>query len=222
MKRNYIYSDILKAISICFVILMHSLQYKANADYQKIYREFGFDFWVAQAVSVFVIITGFHYAASLEGLSKEETWYRKDIFLKKLLRIIPAFTFIFLLWNVYMLFAGKYKIGIDSLFLYLKGGAGPGGYYTPVVLQFLVIFPVIYYILKKSLIFGCFFVFSLNILYEYMVYNGVIRSSFHRLCGIRLIMGLLFGIIIYRYAGQLRKSVIPYLMFAGGYFFTIS
>ena len=216
MKRNYIYSDILKAISICFVILMHSLQYKANADYQKIYREFGFDFWVAQAVSVFVIITGFHYAASLEGLSKEETWYRKDIFLKKLLRIIPAFTFIFLLWNVYMLFAGKYKIGIDSLFLYLKGGAGPGGYYTPVVLQFLVIFPVIYYILKKSLIFGCFFVFSLNILYEYMVYNGVIRSSFHRLCGIRLIMGLLFGIIIYRYAGQLRKSVIPYLMFAGG------
>mgnify|MGYP007025208242 CR=1 FL=1 len=51
MKKNYIYSDILKAISICFVILMHSLQYKANADYQKIYREFGFDFWVAQAVS---------------------------------------------------------------------------------------------------------------------------------------------------------------------------
>ncbi len=216
MKKNYIYSDILKAISICFVILMHSLQYKANADYQKIYREFGFDFWVAQAVSVFVIITGFHYAASLEGLSKEETWYRKDIFLKKLLRIIPAFTFIFLLWNVYMLFAGKYKIGIDSLFLYLKGGAGPGGYYTPVVLQFLIIFPVIYYILKKSLIFGSFFVFSLNILYEYMVYNGVIRSSFHRLCGIRLIMGLMFGIIIYRYAGQLRKSVIPHLMFAGG------
>ncbi len=219
MKKNYIYSDILKAISICFVILMHSLQYKANADYQKIYREFGFDFWVAQAVSVFVIITGFHYAASLEGLSKEETWYRKDIFLKKLLRVIPAFTFIFLLWNVYMLFAGKYKIGINSLFLYLKGGAGPGGYYTPVVLQFLIIFPVIYYILKKSLIFGSFFVFSLNILYEYMVYNGVIRSSFHRLCGIRLIMGLLFGIIIYRYAGQLRKSVIPHLMFAGGVFF---
>lgn len=206
MKKNYIYSDILKAISICFVILMHSLQYKANADYQKIYREFGFDFWVAQAVSVFVIITGFHYAASLEGLSKEETWYRKDIFLKKLLRVIPAFTFIFLLWNVYMLFAGKYKIGINSLFLYLKGGAGPGGYYTPVVLQFLIIFPVIYYILKKSLIFGSFFVFSLNILYEYMVYNGVIRSSFHRLCGIRLIMGLLFGIIIYRYAGALWQS----------------
>ncbi len=115
MKKNYIYSDILKAISICFVILMHSLQYKANADYQKIYREFGFDFWVAQAVSVFVIITGFHYAASLEGLSKEETWYRKDIFLKKLLRVIPAFTFIFLLWNICFL-QGNIKLALTAYF----------------------------------------------------------------------------------------------------------
>ena len=100
MKKNYIYSDILKAISICFVILMHSLQYKANADYQKIYREFGFDFWVAQAVSVFVIITGFHYAASLEGhiyipqkKNKRKCRNNPQKFFQKNIFPIPCFLF---------------------------------------------------------------------------------------------------------------------------------
>lgn len=121
-KETYISTNIMKAVAILFVIVMHSLQYNKALDYSLIYRTLGFDFWVAQAVSIFVVITGFHYAMSIEKLEKEIVWYRKDIFLKKLLRILPVYSVAFLFWIIYILVTGSGNVGLQCLFIYLKGG----------------------------------------------------------------------------------------------------
>ncbi|MDE7297664.1 MAG: acyltransferase, partial [Lachnospiraceae bacterium] len=202
MSKRYISTNILKAISICFVIFQHSLQTNSNVHYQEVYKNLGFSFWLLQAVSIFVIITGFHYAMSIEKLEKEVDWYRKDAFRKKLERIVFPYSFAFLCYLFYVLAVEKGKMSLNTLFVYLKGGAGPGGYYTWVLVQFLVIFPVIYHIVKKSLLYGSMLVISINMLYEYAVFQGVIRSSFNRLCCVRLLTGLLLGIAIYRYTDE--------------------
>lgn len=216
MEKRYRTTNILKAVSIFFVVFQHSLQTNANVHDQEIFRVFGFNFWILQAVSVFVIVTGFHYSVSMKKQENELDWYRKDVFIKKFSRIILPYSFMFLCFLFYMLITKTGKLNQNVLFTYLKGGPGPGGYYTWILIQFLIVFPVIYYLVKRSPLLGSIFVLSINILYEYAVFQGVIRSSFNRLCCIRLLTGLLLGILIYHYADELKKTVIPALIFSGG------
>ena len=42
------------------------------------------------------------------------------------------------------------EINIQSVFkAFIAGGQGPGSYYTPVLVQFVFIFPLIYFIVDK-------------------------------------------------------------------------
>lgn len=88
-------------------------------------------------------------------------------------------------------------------------------------MQLLAVFPLIYYVVKRFPVLGTLFMINMNILYEYAVIKGVISSSFHRLCSIRLLTGVILGILIYRYAEELKKTVIPYILFLTGLVFLL-
>ncbi len=68
MKQKYLFSDYLKGIGILVIILQHSLQMNERVIFGALPQSSTFYLWMYQAVSAFVIITGFHYAASAERI----------------------------------------------------------------------------------------------------------------------------------------------------------
>ena len=135
--------DAIKAVSIFFIIFTHySFDIKQRA-------LMFFPFWVDQAVPIFMIISGYLYASSF---SKMEVLYTTKNIVRNLVRFIFPFIFIYLIY-VYL-----FSWGWNAVILFFKGGVGPGSYYFPVMLQFVFIYPLIFWVVKKYSLWGVFFI----------------------------------------------------------------
>lgn len=150
MYRNR-FADVLKGILIIFVIVLHS-------DITQTSRQVaGFPFWVNMAVPMFMLISGYVSALSLEkhGVNAVEKAYEPLEIIRKLLRFVIPFSIAFFAQWIVFRVAGLYQVspikyGLFALLMdYIQGGKGPGSYYFPVMIQFIFVFPAIYYVIKK-------------------------------------------------------------------------
>ncbi len=217
MKQKYLFSDYLKGIGILVIILQHSLQMNERVIFGALPQSSTFYLWMYQAVSAFVIITGFHYAASAERIGGGVTkWYDREIFIPKILRLIIPYTVMYLTWVAYALLSGQITWNWNVLFFYLQGGVGPGGYYTAVMVQILIIFPIIYYCIDRNPVYGSILLAGVDFAYELLACLGFFRESFQRLCCVRLLGGIALGILIYKGRKKLQHSAIPWILFGVG------
>lgn len=232
MKENALHSNrlistsIIKAVAILFIIVNHTVIYSVSGDQLKmINNRYFLIFWLYQAVSLFIVVTGIHYAKSIEKAEAKEndclekgvlSWYKKGSFCKKFLRLWIPYTIEQVVFYLYYVYIRKGTIGKNAFFSYISGGVGPGGYYTICMIQILVIFPIIYYLIKRYKIIGILFIVFFNLLYAFMVKIGRISTSFDRLCSIRLFTGLMLGIVIYLYYNKIKDTVIPWILFVLG------
>lgn len=160
MKRNN-YLDIVKGICIIFIIVTH---FSWGSDER---LRFLFPFWVEMAVPVFMIVSGYVYASSFHknGINSVSRAYQFENIFSKILRYsIPVFMITIIEFVLYSFNTGKVS-AINFFMLFLGGGAGPGGYYYPVIIQFVFVFPIIYFLVrnKKNGIFLCL---GINVMYE--------------------------------------------------------
>ena len=222
-------SNIIKAVAIIFVIMNHTINDAVTSDERVLLtRELYLMFWMFQAVSLFIVVTGIHFTKSLErivdvgniyGISLGETifaWYQKRIFIKKLKRFLMPYTLEQIIYLLYFICIEHGVIGKKIFINYFKGGVGPGGYYTACMIQILILFPVLYYLIKRYQFLGVTVIISINVLYEIMVRYGWISASFHRVCSIRYLTGLMFGILICLYYNRIKGTVIPWILFIVG------
>lgn len=226
-KKSYILqsnrllsTDLIKAIAIIFIIINHTINDKV-IDKSVINKQYYLLFWVYQAVSLFVVITGIHYSKSMENLinihySENDCWetgilgwYKIKQFIKKMGRLWIPYTIEQIIWFISYRCMGK-SVG-KFFYRYISGGVGPGGYYTVCMIQIIAIFPVLYYVIKKYNIMGVLSIVAINMLYEFMVKYGWIADSFNRLCSIRLFTGLALGIVIYLYFQKIKDTAIPWI-----------
>lgn len=187
-KRNPII-DILKLISIIMIIITHDPYFVEN------YTQPLCVFVLDMAVPIFIFISGYNYVKSVinHGFTKREL-YRKSYILKRLFRFLSPYSLIF--FSVMLLsivFKGKeytlYSVAIE----YIKGGYGPGAYYTPIMIQFVLLSPIFYTILSAKKKKGLFIAFQANFLYEVILTYGhfpsfdysriLFRYSFLIACG---------------------------------------
>lgn len=212
-RRRYISTNYMKAIAICFVIMNHTLNYtKLTEEISLLNKTYALNFWMYQGVSIFVVITGIHYAASFV----QGEWYQKRKFVTRMLRFLVPYTIMFIAWMILNLGVRRGGFSEKFLFYYLSGGGGPGSYYTPIMFQILIIFPIIYYVLDKNLLEGIMLLILICICYELAVKYGILRASFNRLCCVRLLPGVSGGILIYKYYERLKGTVIPHICLAIG------
>lgn len=148
--------DYLKAVFIIFVIVNHShVLAKSNPFYL---------FMVQMAVPCFLLLSGWTF--SMSSVNKEfREMYNPYILLKRFLRFtIPILpTFLLCICTIML----KQEKTLNQLVLiFLLGNYGAGAYYYLIMIQFILLFPVLYYLVKKAGFHGVILIGLINFLFE--------------------------------------------------------
>lgn len=202
MKRNHMV-DVLKGICIICVIITHF-------DWQNNSRAIPvFPFLIDMAVPVFMILSGYVYAISYEkhNILSIGQAYQADYVLDKLLRYTIPFLIIYILELV-----SFYRIGVvyskgEIIWNFFTGGFGYGSYYYPIMVQFIFVFPVVFFLIKRLDFFGLVLAGLLNALYELLQRLYYVSSTQYRLLLFRYLLLIAFGCYLYLKKGKIKKSI---------------
>lgn len=202
MKRNHMI-DILKGICIICVIITH-FEWKDTDRLLPI-----FPFFIDMAVPVFMIISGYVYAISYErhDISSIGRAYHIDYVIDKLLRYTIPFIIIYVLELI-----AFYRIDViynkrDIIWNFFTGGFGYGSYYYPVMIQFIFVFPIVFFLVKKFDFFGLILSGFLNALYEVLQRLYYVSGAQYRLLLFRYLLLIAFGCYLYLKKGKIRKPI---------------
>ncbi|SDB54384.1 Peptidoglycan/LPS O-acetylase OafA/YrhL, contains acyltransferase and SGNH-hydrolase domains [Pseudobutyrivibrio sp. YE44] len=187
-KRNETL-DIIKGICILMIIITHfPLEDGENL-------KFLYPFWIDMAVPMFMVITGYVYTLSYDK-KKVESWqaaYSVSLLLDRFIRYTIPFAILFVPEVIFQKLVGNVTSVGDVVSGFAKGGYGPGGYYFPVMIQLVLIFPVIYFVVKKFDFIGLILCWGLNFVFELIQKFFNMPESVYRLLMFRYIFVVAFG-----------------------------
>ncbi len=205
--------DFIKAICIILIITTH---YARISDGQRHIL-----FWpitVDIAVPVFMIISGYNYSKSIQSknIFGYFNWFEKQNILPKLSRIAIPFICAFIIQAFYMYSIGSEFNLVGFAHNFLSGGVGPGSYYTPVMIQLLFLFPLLYFPFKNNSQKAAMAIILLNIAFEAIVAVLNLSQPIYRLCVLRYISFILFGMVLSKYKDRLKNNLLPlFCIFSG-------
>lgn len=196
--------DVLKGICILMVIFTH---FTWTADER---LSLCFPLWIDMAVPIFMLISG--YVNALSYQRKNITSLKQSFTIKNLLRPFIRYTLpfliIYILEVIFHLVSGavtgdamtwqQYLLGL------VTGGWGAGSYYYPVMLQFILMFPFIFLVIKKFKHNGLIICFLTNLFWEAIKFPLGVSSGLYRLLAFRYIFLIAFGcyISLFGYANK--------------------
>lgn len=156
MKRNH-FLDALKGICVLFITATHY----DFTDWNRL--DYFFPFWIDMAVPVFMLISGYVATASFRrrNISTIEEAYALPIVLNKIFRYSIPFFLAWLIEVAYIIKMNGFH-QVDLLFLlvhFVRGGDGAGAFYYPLMIQFVFVFPLIYFLIKSQGFFGVILAF---------------------------------------------------------------
>lgn len=189
MKRNN-FLDVLKGICILLVILTHFDWVEADR------LRYFFPFWMNPAVPVFMIISGYVYTESYKRKNVEhlkQAYALKGI-MDKFIRYTVPLIIIFAIEVPVKIFVLKQEITFQSaLEAFCVGGWGPGSYYYQYMLQFIFLFPLIYFVIKKFDFNGLLICAGVNLLYDVAKIPLEMDAGTYRLLVFRYIFAMALG-----------------------------
>lgn len=101
------------------------------------------------------------------------------------------------------------------IYTFLTGGWGPGSYYYPILLELLVIYPLLWYVVRRFAFAGLLTVFSLNIGLEWSMTVLGVSTSIYRLLIFRYIFLIGAGVYLYIYQNKENKLIELTSLFVG-------
>ena len=203
--------DIIKGLMIIFIIITHF-----RFVYPDDYNRYGFYFWIDMAVPVFMIVTGYVTAIQFRkrGVESFVQAYSIEIVIPKVLRFLIPFSLIMLLELPYMILVNKSGI-IETIANIVRGGIGPGAYYTSVMIQLVFLVPLIYALVKKYDWFGTILCFMLTVLWEMVQYCWGMDGQSYKIIAFRYISVIAFGCFIAIGKKKLSKTVLALMFLIG-------
>ncbi len=152
-----------------------------------------FPYFVDMAVPVFMIISGYVYFCSFRKNKIEhfEDAYKSSFFVPKIFRYFVPFLITIFVEFVLSLLTNNFNFSF--LLGVIRGGFGPGSYYFPVMIQFVFVYPIIYFLIQEKGHKGFFICIALNILYEFFQRTYFITEECYRLLIFRYISVISFG-----------------------------
>ncbi|NCC87308.1 MAG: hypothetical protein EOM05_05505 [Clostridia bacterium] len=196
--------DYLKFFCVLWVILTHS-------DFTDDQREmFLFPYMIDMAVPIFMIITGYMSSLSIEKRQIKITrqYFTSGTALRKIQAVLLPFVFAYVLEVfIYLAF---FDVSINKYFLLelLKyDNMGPGSYYTPVLIQLLLLFPIIYFFYIKKPVVTSIVVVATEVIFEVYKTSSDMPIEIYRLICLRYIVCILLGIILYHNRECLRNKI---------------
>ncbi|MBP9997263.1 MAG: acyltransferase family protein [Lachnospiraceae bacterium] len=204
--------DILKGISIIFVIITH---YGWNED-QRLAALF--PYYIDMAVPTFMVISGYVFSASYlkKGIIHFEDAYELIHVVKRVIRYTIPFLVAYLLEVGFTLYNNN-EISFSGFVInFLKGGFGPGSYYYPEMIQLTFFLPVILFSMKKVPKIGLCFWFVFNMFYELIKTVLCLDPEIYRLSLFRYTFLIAFGCYIYLRRNERVNRVILGSLFIVG------
>lgn len=196
--------DYIKAIAIVFILLTHT--YETTNAYTSLLA-IGRPFWIDMAVPIFMILSGFTYSLSsdndkIESLKKWFSWSNMS---RKLSRLLFPYSITLVIETVlFQIFAPKtWK---ELLYMYFTGGWGPGSYYTPILVQLIVLFPVLYLLFKKSPAMAFAVSFGIHLGFDILSNTIPIADWIYRLLIFRYFGFIIMGIALYYYREKISRK----------------
>lgn len=196
--------DCVKGLAIIMIIITHCNWPDGLG------KQLLFPFWVNMAVPLFMIITGYLYTNSY---SKRNKWYEKEWMIKTFLRYsIPFFIAFGLECVIYSVIkeAGvpeAQMFGLKNAIITLleEGGYGPGAYYYCCMIQIMLFFSVIYWLIKNFREKGLFVCFFINLIYEISKTIWNMNPLLYRMLAFRYIYILAAGCYLFYMRSEARK-----------------
>lgn len=204
IKERFHNLDFLKGLCVLFVIITH-FSWK---DEQRLY--FLFPFWVDMAVPIFMILSGYVHSLSYK---KHEINTLSDAYdLKNTINKIIRYTIPFLIIYIVEVTLASIEQGyldepLKLFYFFLQGTRGPGSYYYPILLQFVFLFPLIYFIIKRLDFKGLILCAAINFSYEILKNAYNIDEDCYRLIIFRYIFVIAFGCYLAIGKKQIKKPV---------------
>lgn len=211
----------MKALAIIFVVITH------NSIEITIRKSLLFPFWISMAVPIFIIISGTNYSGLIEKYSINSFigWFKPRIFSSFLLRVVLPFLPIFYFEVMYRIINKNISYNLISLIEgFIKGGYGPGAYYICILFQFVLIFPVCYFIMQKNSFMGASLIISIQIIFEFIVHYYNISETVYSLLIFRYLIFIVGGIVIYSFNKNNKAIKWYYLLisFSVGFMYLFS
>ncbi len=211
-KNELQFINILKAIAIILVLITHngfSLTFRENIF---------FTYFINMAVPLFILITGFNYSLSFSKINNINfVKILKSLFRKFKRLTIPFFIILLIEW--YLNLSNIRFHHFTTAFI--NGGVGPGSYYYPVMVQFIILFPFIYLLLKKYKEKGVAIIFIIQFLADSIFYLTDINPNLHRVLCLRYIFLVSLGCYLGLKKEKINSNALLLMEMIGINFLTI-
>lgn len=205
--------DVLKGVCIILVILTHF----SWTDNERL--KYLFPFWVGMAIPIFMIISGYVNSLSYERHNIIDMSKAYDVYsiIDKIIRFSLPFTVVFVVDGVisrnFHLKKGDGPLAF--LCAYARGGYGAGSYYYPFIIQFIFVFPIIYFIIKKYDIKGYYVCGLINLIYEFLIRAYEVNLKTYRVLVFRYIWIIAFGVFLAIGKNKISKKMYAIFMSIG-------
>lgn len=183
--------DYLKVIAILFIVFTHDPWSVEHAGHPL------FTFFIDMAVPIFMVVSGYNYVCSCNRnrANTIRNLYDGTIIWGKAKRFLFPYLITFLGEVLLLVFFKHKAYTISSLCLdMIKGGYGPGAYYTPIMMQFVFIVPLIYVLIHKKRGWGLVISFFANFIFECLYTYLNIPGAFYARCIFRYLFLISIGI----------------------------
>lgn len=198
-KRIYVI-DYLKAICIMMVIFTHYSWADKKTPF--------FTLVIAMAVPIFMVLSGFNFSMSYDRKinSTLKEMYAPRLFFSRLRRFLFPFIVIFIAEIIlHPIILNKHYSLRRMPFLFLRGGIGPGSYYTPTVLLMIIVFPLIYLCIRRLSGWGVAIMTMSHLLYEVLVVVLGMEKSTYRLVFFRYLVFVALGCYFYFHSKDRKR-----------------
>lgn len=153
--------DYIKALFIIFVVVTHTEVIPGDSIVQL--------FITAQVVPGFMLLSGYTYALSSQKKTLRQMCNTRKM-MKGICRYLVPAIIAYLIYLVGWYIRGDYRLTIwDMVYRFVMGLYGPGGYYCGIMLQFVLLAPVLFFIVRKYNQFGVLIIGVINFLFEIIV-----------------------------------------------------
>ncbi|MBR4462611.1 MAG: hypothetical protein IKS51_08540 [Erysipelotrichaceae bacterium] len=199
--------DLIKGILIIFIIITH---YNWTDEQRQMLL---FPYWIDMAVPVFMIISGYVYALSYkrkEINSLKDAYEFKEITSKLIRYSVPLLmAFVF---EVFLYVISGIKIELSCV---LTGGIGPGSFYYPVMIQFVYLYPLIYFAIREYDLKGLCVCGIVNVVFEIAKTLYGMPTSEYRFMVLRYILLIATGCYLAIGKQKIRRPVLIVSMLVG-------
>lgn len=154
-----------------------------------------FPFWIEMAVPIFMIISGYVYSLSYDThhMNELHSLYSLPDMWRRLMRYTVPFFIAYLIEMISYVIIGSEPGVLGAISIFIDGGVGPGSYYYPMMYQFIVVFPLIFLIVKKFKKKGVAICFIFNFMFELLKTAYGMGDETYRLILLRYVFLIAFG-----------------------------